>query len=78
VAVEAVVKRIGGSVFLRIRPESAKDLGLEEGQEVMLEVRRKSWTVGDMLRFFEEFKPPADWKPDPKWKFDRRELWGED
>ena len=76
--VEATVKRIGGSVFLRIPPESAKALKLEEGQSVHVEVRPKTWTVGDMVKFFESHKPPPDWKPDPNWKFDRRELWGED
>lgn len=75
--IEAVVKRIGGSVFLRLPSDVARSLELEEGQTLKVEVKRPM-TGAEVARFFRDYTPPNNWKPNPNWTFDRRELWGDE
>ncbi len=68
-AVEAEVKKIGGSYFARIPPELARSLDLRPDDLVWLDVRRVGATVDELLKLRGKYPTlPA---------FDRNELWGE-
>lgn len=48
-AVEAKVRRIGGSTFARLPPDLVKDLALKDGDTVMLEVTKRGKTLGEII-----------------------------
>jgi len=49
-AVEAKVRKIGGSTFAHLSPELVKKLGLHDGDTVMLEVTKRGKTLGEIMR----------------------------
>jgi len=56
-AVEAPVRRIGGSTFARLPPDVVKELGLHDGDTVMLEVTKRGKTIGEILALMEAAAP---------------------
>lgn len=51
-AVEAKVRRIGGSTFAHLSPDLVKRLGLHDGDTVMLEVTKRGKTGAEILAHF--------------------------
>lgn len=56
-AVEAPVRRIGGSTFARLPPDVVKELGLHDGDTVMLEVTKRGKTIGEILALMQAGTP---------------------
>jgi hypothetical protein len=48
-AVEAKVRRIGGSTFALLSPDLVKSLGLHDGDTVILEVTKRGKSIGEIL-----------------------------
>ena len=51
-AVEARIRKIGGSTFAHLSPEVVKKLGLLDGDTVMLEVTKRGKTGAEILAHF--------------------------
>jgi antitoxin component of MazEF toxin-antitoxin module len=61
-AVEAKVRRIGGSTFALLPPEVVKKLALHDGDTVKLEITKRGKTLGELVEELHRM-PKADRPP---------------
>lgn len=55
-AVEASIKRIGGSTFARLPAELVRQLGIQDGDTVMLELTKRGKTGPELLELFRSMR----------------------
>ena len=68
---EATIQRIGGSTFARLSPEVVKELGLNVGDKVQLNILKRGITLGEFQRMADENPLSSEWKAKLKdWRKD--------